>query len=281
MSVCRCEPQYCDTAQLKRADIVVWEVDREKLATGVTSAIGADPDWEAVDESPLTYQLGTYSPLSGYDFPVYLTIRMPGETFRQMLMELVIRHDGPFILVAPTSKYVDRSCSELLARRNGCFLAMADFLSVDDGGRVVATRSAEDLLAKFHAAVLPKSEANVRAFFPTPAGATWDDVAICFTDGHTVSVKVRGKTGRFNYTQLGLANSRNGEPTVQWRLLFAFADEGGSITWESEYADRRNKKRCELLAQDLKVFFRIEGDPIQALPAGQGWRTRFLVSAER
>ncbi|MDH5528266.1 MAG: hypothetical protein OEY97_13300 [Nitrospirota bacterium] len=281
VSVCECEPRYCDTTRLERADIVVWEIHREKLGAGVAAAMGADPIWEEVDGIPLTHQVGTYTPLAGYAFPVYLTIRMQREDFRQVITELVVRNDGPFVLIAPTPTHMDKACSELLARRSGCFLAMADFLSVREDGRIVSGRPAEDLLAKFHAAVLPKPESNVRAFFPTPAGATWDDVTICFTDGHTVSVKVRGATGRFNYTQMGLANSRNGEPTVQWRLLSGFADEGGDITWDSKYADRRNKKRCELLSQDLKAFFRIDGDPIRALPGGRGWRTRFSVSAER
>jgi len=281
VSVCGCEPRYCETTELERADIVVWEIDREKLGASVAAAFGAAFEWEPVDGVSSTHQVSTYIPLTGYEFPVYLTIRMQSNKFRQALMELVVRNDGPFILVAPTPSHMDRSCSDLLARRNACFLAMADFLSVSEDGQVVATRSSENLLAKFRSTVLPATDTNLRAFFPTPAGATWDNVTICFTDGHTVSIKVRGKTGRFNYTQLGLANSRNGEPTVQWHLLSAFADEGGDITWESKYADRRNKKRCELLSQDLKAFFRIDGDPIRSLSSGRGWRTRFSISAER
>ncbi|MFQ5483204.1 MAG: hypothetical protein ACE5ER_10650, partial [Nitrospinaceae bacterium] len=242
VSVCECEPRYCDTSPLERADIVVWEVDREKLGAAVAAAIGANPLWEEVDGIPLTHQVGIYTPLAGFEFPVYLTIQTQEGDFRRTLTELVVQNGGPFILVSPTSRHLDRSCSDLLARRKSGFLTMADFLSVSENGQIVSDRPADDLLAKFRTAVLPKPETNVRAFFPTPAGATWDDVTICFTDGHTVSIKVREATGRFNYTQVGLANSRNGEPTVQWHQLSAFADEGGTNTWESKYADRRNKK---------------------------------------
>ena len=80
----------------------------------------------------------------------------------------------------------------------------------------------------------------------------------------------------FNYAQLGLANRKNGSPSVQWELLRAFAAGGGTLTWRSPAADRRNQKRRQLLARALQAFFRIEGDPI--VPQDDGWRTRFAIT---
>ncbi|MFQ5518202.1 MAG: hypothetical protein ACE5E8_11585, partial [Acidimicrobiia bacterium] len=149
VSVCRCEPRYCETSRLERADIVVWEVHREKLGGSVATAIGAAPDWEEVDEAPFTYRVGTYTPLTGYDFPVYLTIRTQGSNFRQVITELVLGNDDPFILVALTSRHVDRSCSDLLARRNACFLAMADLLVLDEHSGLVPSPAADRPLERF------------------------------------------------------------------------------------------------------------------------------------
>jgi len=252
VAACRCFDE-CDTVRIIEDDIVVWRLDQRKLGAAVASALGADPEWNEVDGLPMTWRVGTYTPLARYRFPAYLTIQPEDYEFRTTIAELVARNDQAFIVTAPTSESFRAVSEELLAKRGACFLSLADFLVLDKVGRLASDQPASELLAKFHAAVLPRPDIGVRAFFPTPAGATWDDVTIGFTDGHTVSIKVRGATGRFNYTQMGLANSRNGEPTVQWHLLSAFANEGGAITWESAYADRRNKKRCEVLAQGLKV----------------------------
>ncbi len=40
-----------------------------------------------------------------------------------------------------------------------------------------------------------------------------------FKDGHTVFVKVGNAAGTYNYTQMGMADERNGNPTKQWQLL--------------------------------------------------------------
>ena len=116
------------------------------------------------------------------------------------------------------------------------------------------------------------------AFFATPAGATWEQVEIRFKDGHTVSVKALAEQGVFNYTQMGMANRKNAEPTVQWKLLKTFAAARGHLTWESPDADRKNQKRREVLSKDLRAFFQIEGDPITS--DGGGWRVRFKLHDE-
>ena len=115
------------------------------------------------------------------------------------------------------------------------------------------------------------------AFFPTPPDATWDDVCICFKDGHTVSIKVKPKKGVYTYTDMGMADGRNRKPTRQWELLRTFAEKGGILDWSSKKADRRNQKRREILAANLRDFFRIEGDPFRLTRDRKGWQTRFLI----
>lgn len=116
--------------------------------------------------------------------------------------------------------------------------------------------------------------------FPTPPDATWEDVSIQFRDGHTVSVKASDVTGVFTYAEMGMVDRRSGKPTVQWKLLRAFAAGHGLLDWASREADRKNQKRRELLARDLRAFFRIEGDPFSVMEDGRGWRTRFAICPE-
>jgi hypothetical protein len=77
-----------------------------------------------------------------------------------------------------------------------------------------------------------------------------------------------------------MADRRNKRPTKQWDLLRAFAKGYGTLTWGSRDADPRNQKRRELLARDLKAFFRIDGEPIVATDDGKGWRTTFALASD-
>jgi hypothetical protein len=128
---------------------------------------------------------------------------------------------------------------------------------------------------------LPRPKENdARLFFPTPPDAIWENVSIRFKDGHTVSIKVKSVGGVFNYTQMGMANKKNGNPTLQWKLLEVFANERGILDWSSDEANPRNQKRRELLAANLREFFRIKGDPFKMTKDGKGWQARFLISPE-
>lgn len=114
--------------------------------------------------------------------------------------------------------------------------------------------------------------------FPTPAGARWEEVNIRFLNGHDVEVRVRDVVRTLDHVRFGLSSSRNGLPTEQWKLLEAFGEERGRLTWESSHAHRKNAKRKELLAKALREFFGIEGDPFR--PFQKGWAARFSVSIE-
>src|SRR5262249_58676059 len=100
---------------------------------------------------------------------------------------------------------------------------------------------------------LVAAERPALVFFRTPPQARWTDVKLRFLDGHTVSVEVLGERGVFHYAQMGMARASNAEPTVQWALLRILARGRGALTWASPHADRRNQKRRERLARDLKA----------------------------
>jgi hypothetical protein len=117
--------------------------------------------------------------------------------------------------------------------------------------------------------------------FPTPPDSTWEDVHVRFKDGHTVSIRVKSETGMFNYTQMGMASRKNGNPTVQWELLRTFADEGGTLVWSSSKADRRNQKRREILAANLRCFFQIDTDPFRLTPDRKGWEANFHIFPDK
>ena len=279
VAVCRCEPKRCDTVVLKRTDLAVYELDWGALGTAITSALRFVREDRPVDGLPTTRRIGTYSPYAGFRFPVYLTIQFEPDGFRQAIEGLVAREDGPFILLAPTHGLCGPECERLLKKREACFLPLSDFLTLKNNGTFAMEKPIEDILAGFRAAVLPSPKDTApMVFFPTPPDATWGDVCIKFKDGHTVSVKVKEAEGVFNYTQMGMVNRKNGNPTVQWELLRAFADKHGTLDWSSPSADRKNQKRREILAENLRNFFRIEGDPFRWTKDCKDWESLFTIS---
>jgi hypothetical protein len=82
-----------------------------------------------------------------------------------------------------------------------------------------------------------------------------------------------------NYTEMGMANRKNGNPTKQWDLLYQFATGNGRITWQNRGPSPKHRKQKELLADALRRFFQIESDPFILAAAG-GWNARFIVTMQ-
>ncbi len=244
VAVCQCEPQRCDTFPITRADTVIYEVNRSALGAAVASALGIEYEGEEANDLYMTFKLGTYSPLSGFEFPVFMTIQHDPNDLQQVVGTLIAMSDFPMVLLIPTRSICGPTIMAMVQRRDGCVLALEDFMGLSEDGSLVADPPVETLLAKFKALHVPSTEdQTAMTFFPTPPGATWENVSIRFVDGHKVAVRVKSETGVFNFTQMGMANSKNGEPTVQWELLRSFAEEQGELTWASRKADSNNKKR--------------------------------------
>ena len=271
VAVCRCE-RGCETFSLQRSDIVVYELDRRSLDAALAKVFGLFEETDSATDLPGTTRIGVYSPYAGYRFPVYLTIQIEPDDFNRILDGLLSRNDNPFILLAPTRNHCTSMAEKRLAAKGSIFIPLSENVS----RQFRLLRSMDDIFAN-----LPRPEENdVRLFFPTPPDAIWENVSIRFKDGHTVSIKVKSVGGVFNYTQMGMANKKNGDPTLQWKLLETFAEERGTLDWSSDKADRKNQKRRELLAANLREFFRIEGDPFKMTKDGKGWQARFLISPE-
>ena len=277
VAVCRCG-RGCATFPLKRSDIAVYELDRAAFDQAVAGALKLMG--EADNETGLhqTTRIGVYSPYAGFRFTVYLTIQMEPDDFHHVVSGLASRTDEPFVLLAPTRALCTAPTELVLASRKSAFIALAEDLDLAGRRKLRLRRPLHDILSSFRVTHLPASKDDGSIiFFPTPPDAAWSNVSIGFIDGHTVSVQVKSEHKVCNYTQMGMANKKNGNPTVQWALLRAFADERGILDWTSHQAHRRNQKRRENLARNLQAFFRIDGDPFRLTDDGRGWEARFRI----
>jgi hypothetical protein len=280
VAVCRCE-RGCETFALQRSEIVVYELDRPALDTALAKVFGLIEETDAGTDLPGTTRIGVYSPYAGYRFPVYLTIQIEPDDFSEVLDGLLGRNEAPFLLLAPTRGLCTAKAEKRLTDKRSGMVSLSENVGIEAKRQFQLFHPMDDILAQFRGFNLPPpKEDGATAFFPTPPDASWGEVSIRFKDGHTVSVKAKTAGGVFNYTQMGMANKKNGDPTVQWDLLKTFAEERGVLDWTSNKADRKNQKRRELLAANLRDFFRIEGDPFRLTDDGKGWQALFLISPD-
>jgi hypothetical protein len=120
------------------------------------------------------------------------------------------------------------------------------------------------------------------AHFPTPDGAKWRDVEMKVSDGHTLTIKIGSVRRRCDVTEMGMADRRNGRPDKQWELLHAWSLlPDGILEWSDRGANVNNKHRKKRLAEALRNYFRIDGDPFELTHDRKGWKARFRILPER
>lgn len=270
-----------DTVPLSRADLVVYRLALAELVRRVAGAFGFDPDVRGVEGLGGTSHVGSFRPLAGFAFPVYLTVQLEPADYNGAAAGLLARTAGPFVLLAPTNRHHRGAAQALLDARGAAFVPLADAIRLGESGQWERTDAAHKWLGEFCARVLPAAE-PIRAgvFFPTPPAARWADVRIRFLDGDRVAVAVGAVTRTLTYAQMGMADGRNARCTKRWELLRAFAAARGELTWRAGGSARKNQKRCQELANDLRAFFRIDGEPITLTEDRKGWRTAFVLEPD-
>jgi len=208
LSVC---PNGCETATLPRDEVVVHRLDVAMLAREIAEALGLELlPAEPMPDLAGVWRIGDYFPLSGYRFPVCLALTGEPDLLRSTIDGLAARGE-PFVLAAPTRSAFTQTAADLLKRAKACFLPLSELLGQGDSGRfaLLDGHTADSVFAEFRAAHVPEPKAeDGMVLFPTPPGARWEDVSICFMDRHSVYINVQGVTGKYHFAQMGMVNKK-------------------------------------------------------------------------
>lgn len=275
VAVCGNRPAECEPIKVTRQDLVVYRFDVEALAAAIGAAFGFDGGRAPVDGIDGVAAIGRYAPRPGHRFPAFFAL--PGDGFPAALELLVARAGGPCLVFVPSANGAAALVGNAHQARSVHVLACDECLAWD-GRRLVCARPAEEILAPFRTLALPE-QAQPPVTFPTPAGVKWPEVRMQFIDGHTLRASVRGESHVYTFSQMGMVDSRSGNPDKQWELLHTLADEAGSLTWDSRGADPKRKKQKELLSKTLRRFFGIDAEPFK-YKKGEGWTAQFVILAE-
>lgn len=143
VAVCRCEPSCCDDLHLTDQDISILELNWQKLGRAISKAFG----FRARDaEVGIAHAVQ----VAGYGeqaVPVILTVVNDHDTFEHVVATLAGRLRGRFILIAPTSGFLDGASQGVLAGLNAVFLALDTSVIMTPQGSLRTTRQPEELLA--------------------------------------------------------------------------------------------------------------------------------------
>lgn len=132
------------------------------------------------------------------------------------------------------------------------------------------------------AAHLPPKVATAAASFPTPHGATWEDVRLVVGE-HELDVTVRGKSVRYGFAEAGFEDRRKGGvPDHLWRLLRLFALRGGVVPFDAQDMERKDRDNLKNLVSQLRrrlcALLQVPDDPFRPTRASRRYETRFTIS---
>ena len=142
VAVCLCDEWRCDDLYLRLEDIAVWKFNRGRFGRALCRALDIDRR-EAELGLFNTIQVGVFSAT----VPVILTIHYDAQEFRCVVAELAVRLPEGFILLAPSSRFLDVRCQELLAKARAGFFDLESIVRLTPRGEMVAPRHARDLFA--------------------------------------------------------------------------------------------------------------------------------------
>ena len=276
-----CPEQEEKPYPLKRQDILIYSVKRASLHKDICSALGITHRESKVDGCRRTWRLGDFVPTAGMIFPVFLTHQEDQDELLEVAKTLCLLHADPFVLLTLIRRRLSPPTEQMLAQRNAIFLALEEEMPFDEQGGLQVRRTPDELFAPLHEEV-PEPGSGGMVHFDTPPGISWGGIKIKFVDGHTVSIHTKKSHGRYNYTQMGMANTRNGNPTVHWTLLRDFAENRGVIDNSSpkDTPFHHMPKRKQDLSKKLRQFFRLDDDPIEYLKEEGCYKCHFDIKPE-
>lgn len=123
-------PEGTGRIELCSAELVVYELDRHRLAKRIAEAMGWASDYSEVQGVPHATRVGARDALSEDETWVYLVLQAGGGELSDTLNRLTVRHDRPFVLLTPTRAHWPAS----VGHRRGRFMSIEETFVVGDDG---------------------------------------------------------------------------------------------------------------------------------------------------
>ncbi len=185
-----CQESGCERKPFKRADLVCLRLDAKALAAALADALEIEPQVEPVSELPQAWLAGHYHPTAGHRYPVFLLLADAQDSPETIVSRLLMRQNGPSILLAPTKRGLSTIVLRSVAESCSSVVVLDENMEFADDGTLQAGDGAWVAVEAFHKKHVPQPYAPVsKTFFPTPPNAKWSDLHIqsshCALYSHT------------------------------------------------------------------------------------------------
>ncbi len=109
--------------------------------------------------------------------------------------------------------------------------------------------------------------------------ATWEEIAISFFSEHAIQITVGDEVEIRQYSEVGMADMRTGNPTGAWKILRVLAEGQGVISEPSSAIRQWEKieKRIQEVRKWLRKRFSIATDPVPFVK-NVGYKARFRIN---
>jgi hypothetical protein len=137
-----------ETISLAKSQLVVYELDRHRLAERLAEAWGIDCGGGPEDWSGTTTFLGQFTSAAATCYATFLAFPHESEDLHVIAAQLIAEKRAPFILFAPTRQWLRRA-AETAMRFHGCkFVSLAEALTVPRRGHFEPVIPLESITAK-------------------------------------------------------------------------------------------------------------------------------------
>ncbi|MBZ0272974.1 hypothetical protein K8I61_13125 [bacterium] len=145
---CGQSPPECDTLQLTRKDVIIHKFDVATFAKHLASQLQFSVRPSRDDSFWHLWRVGSYVPIANQAFPVFLSLAPDEEQFLRALDFLLADQTTPFILMTPSSEYLDDQHERMLNNHRSRLLPLNESI-VWNGETLVASAPPADLLEVF------------------------------------------------------------------------------------------------------------------------------------
>jgi hypothetical protein len=149
--------------KLTKPELLIYRLDIKRLSKKIAAAFRFDDSQQTGGCSNGPIPIGTFRRDGGVDVPVYFAIPRESGHLLGITEKIALHHDGAFILLAPTSRYMPVDGNRLLKARNGIFLPLMNSICVGIEGEFSLTPWAEQALGSLGELGSGKSASDLKA----------------------------------------------------------------------------------------------------------------------
>lgn len=134
-AICRHPHQFCERVPLTPKDALTQTLNLDKFTAALAPVLKIRT--QKVRQFCGLSEIGMSIAPATRNCPAFLAIVTSVDQLQRRLHELLLSHPTPFLLLAPTSRFLTADHLRLLDRHKSHFVSLEETVGVDDGGRFV------------------------------------------------------------------------------------------------------------------------------------------------